>query len=347
MAFTLDLLSFVLKTGIIVTAIGIVVLIFLQAGLRGKRARSGVEVDNINDQFKDLRHEMQSELLDKKEFKALMKSEKKEEKAKDKASDMKSPSVGVKMRAFVLDFDGDIRASQVTNLREEITAILTVARPGDETVVRLESGGGLVTSYGLAASQLARLKGRGIRLTVCVDKVAASGGYMMACVADHIISAPFAILGSIGVIAQVPNFNRVLKKHDVDYKEVTAGEFKRTVTIFGEITEPGMRKFKDQIEETHELFKGFVKMNRPSLDISRVATGEYWYGTQAIGLGLVDQLSTSDDYLYSRAETTDLYHVKHQTKKKLSERLSEAMSVGLHSLLTRIWGDIDRAKYGV
>ncbi|MES2856611.1 MAG: protease SohB [Bdellovibrionota bacterium] len=341
MEFALDLVSFIMKTLIIVAAIGVVVLIFIQAGTRGRRARAGLDVDLLNDRYKDFRRNMQGALLGKKEFKAILKSEKKEDKAKDKnEDDDKRP------RVFVMDFDGDIRASQVTNLREEITAVLTIAKPGDEAIVRLESGGGLVTSYGLAASQLARLKTRGVRLTVCIDKVAASGGYMMACVADHIIAAPFAVLGSIGVIAQVPNFHKVLKKHDVDYKEVTAGEFKRTVTVFGEITEPGMRKFKDQIEETHELFKAFVKYNRPALDISRVATGEYWYGTQALALGLADQLSTSDDYLYTKAESANLYQVQYQSKKKLAERLSESFSLGMHSLFTRIWGDLDRTRFG-
>ncbi|HVK60786.1 MAG TPA: protease SohB [Bdellovibrionales bacterium] len=340
MEFTLDIASFALKTFMIVAAIAIVLLIIIQSGMRSRKSRHGLDIENLNDRYDDFRHLMQSELLDKKELKNLLKSEKKEEKKAAKKEEPKLP------RIFVMDFDGDIRATAVQDLREQITAILTVSQAGDEAVVRLESGGGLVTSYGLAASQLSRLKMKGIRLTICVDKIAASGGYMMACVADHIVAAPFAVLGSIGVIAQVPNFHKVLKKHDVDYREVTAGEFKRTVTVMGEITDHGMKKFKEQIEETHDLFKHFVKSNRPVVDIAQVATGEYWYGTKALELRLADQLSTSDDYLYSRREEANLYLISHQGKKKLSERLSESFGKAAHSLFLKIWGDLDRSRFG-
>ena len=275
--------------------------------------------------------------MNKKDFKAFAKTEKKATK--------KSPPEQ-KPRLFVLDFKGDIRASAVTDLREEITALLSVAKPGDATLVKLESGGGLVTSYGLASSQLERLKSANMNLTVCVDKVAASGGYMMACVADHICAAPFAVLGSIGVVAQVPNFNKVLKKHDVDFREITAGEFKRTVTMFGEITEPGLAKFKDQLEETHVLFKNFVSKHRPALDISKVATGEHWYGTVALELGLCDEITTSDDYLLKRLETHELISIKNHGRKKLAERLSESMAVAARSLMIKLWTDAEERRFG-
>ena len=234
----------------------------------------------------------------------------------------------------------------MTDLREEISAIISVAKPGDEAMVKVESGGGLVTSYGLAASQLERLKKANIRLTVCVDKVAASGGYMMACVADHICAAPFAVLGSIGVVAQVPNFAKVLKKHDIDFREITAGEFKRTVSTFGDITESGIEKFKEQIEETHVLFKNFVSRHRPHLDIQKVATGEHWYGTTALELGLCDEITTSDDYLLSRVESAELIAVNHFGRKKLSERISESMSATLRGLVVRLWSDVEASRFG-
>ena len=109
-------------------------------------------------------------------------------------------------------------------------------------------------AYGLAASQMQRIRDKKLKLTVCVDKVAASGGYMMAVVADKIIAAPFAVLGSIGVLAQVPNFHRLLKKHDVDFEMLTAGKYKRTLTMFGENTDKGREKFQEDIEDTHVLF---------------------------------------------------------------------------------------------
>ena len=343
MQFLTDFALFALKTAFISTAILIVAGFLFQFGSKsGGSGRTRIEVEKLNTRFRAFRRRMQAELLGKKELKALGKSEKKE----DKKANKKAKGDATEPRLFVLDFDGDIRASATESLREEITAILTVAKEQDEVLLRLESGGGLVTSYGLAASQLARLRAAKIKLTISVDKVAASGGYMMACVGDKIIAAPFAILGSIGVIAQVPNFNKLIKRADIDYREVTAGEFKRTVTMFGEITPPGMEKFREQIQETHELFKTFVKQNRPSLDIAKVATGEHWYGTQALGLGLCDELSTSDDYLYHRFETTDVYKVRFVQKKKLMDRLSESASATLFKTALRLWTEVDKGRFG-
>jgi hypothetical protein len=113
---------------------------------------------------------------------------------------------------FVMRFPGDVRASQVNELREEVTAVVRTAKPGDEALLVLESGGGTVTGYGLAAGQLKRFKEAGMKLTVCVEQVAASGGYMMCCVADRIVASPMAVLGSIGVISDIPNFYERLAK---------------------------------------------------------------------------------------------------------------------------------------
>lgn len=339
MEFLLSIALFLAKAVIIVIAFAAILILIIQAVSAGRRrARSGIEVEKLNERYRSFKHQMQSRLLGKKEFKQISKAEKKSSKA-----EKDSPRA---TRLFVLDFEGDIRAAATADLREEITAILSIAKAGDEVVLKLESGGGLVTSYGLAASQLARLKPAGVKLTVCVDKVAASGGYMMACVADQILAAPFAILGSIGVIAQVPNFNKVLKKHDVDYREVTAGEFKRTVTMFGEITDHGMQKFKAQIEETHDLFKNYVQQHRPKVDISRVATGEYWYGTQALGLGLVDAIRTSDDYLVSHYESADVFAVTHHGKRRLADRVSESFTKVLYNVASKLWTDLDQSKFG-
>jgi serine protease SohB len=226
-------------------------------------------------------------------------------------------------RIFVLDFDGDIRASEVSLLREEISAVLSFASQTDEVVLRLDSSGGMVHTYGLAASQLERIKSANIKLTICVDEVAASGGYMMACLADKLIAAPFAILGSIGVVAQLPNFNRVLKKHGVDYETFTAGEYKRTVTMFGENTEKGKEKFIEEIQDTHLLFKEFVSQARPSIDIDKIATGEVWFGKRAIEHNLVDELNTSDDHLMNICQSADVYQVRYELKKTFGEKLSD------------------------
>lgn len=225
-------------------------------------------------------------------------------------------------KIFVLDFKGDIQASAVENLREEITLILATAKAGrDRVVVRLESPGGMVHGYGLAAAQLVRLRDAGFHLTICVDKVAASGGYMMACIANEIISAPFAVVGSIGVVAQVPNFNRLLKEHNVDFELYTAGQYKRTVTMFGENTPEGKAKFEEELQQTHILFKHFVEKYRPQLNVDKVATGEHWYGQDALDLNLVDKLQTSDEYLLALLPQHDVYVINTRKKATLGEKL--------------------------
>lgn len=249
--------------------------------------------------------------------KALAKKAK--QKLKDKAKSKKKEK-----RVFVLDFDGDIKASAVKHLREEISTIISTANKEDEVVVRLESGGGMVHSYGLAAAQLVRLKEAGLTLTVCVDKIAASGGYMMACVADKILAAPFAVVGSIGVVSQMPNFNKWLKKHDIDYEMFTAGEYKRTVTMFGENDDEDRTKYKEELEQTHQLFKHFVTTYRPQLDLSKVANGDHWYGEDALKLNLVDELSTSDAYLLKQMEDYQAYALLSRQKPTLVEKLGLA-----------------------
>lgn len=338
MDFLADIGLFAAKTTLIVGAILVVLIFIIQASMGRSRHRPLLEVEKLNSRFKSLKRQLQEQILGKKQFKSLLKDDKKTSKreSEPKAS-----------RVFVLDFHGDIKASAVNSLREEVTAILSVAQPGDEVVVRLESGGGLVTSYGLGASQLARFREAQVQLTVCVDKIAASGGYMMACVADKIVAAPFAVLGSIGVIAQLPNFHRVLKKHDIDYREVTAGEFKRTVSVMGEITEPGFEKFKSQIEETHQLFKQFIQTHRPKVDVPQVATGEHWYGTQALANHLIDELATSDDYLFKKFEAADVYRVQYHGRKRLTDRLSESLTQASRRLLLGLWSDLDQTRFGL
>jgi len=295
---------------------------------RRREAREGhVEVKNLNRHLEEMQQDIEDEVLDEQHLKQLHKEQKKQEKqeAKERKKALKrgTEAEPERKRIFVLDFDGDLHASQVDWLREEISAVLTLARKEDEVVIRLESGGGLVHGYGLAASQLERIRKREIPLTICVDKVAASGGYMMACIGNKLIAAPFALVGSIGVVAQLPNFHRLLKKHDVDYEIFTAGEYKRTLTLFGENTDHGRKKFVEELEDTHGLFKEFVREYRPALDLDKVATGEVWFGRRALDMGLIDGLGTSDDYLFEACESADVYQVRYELKKGLQERLSE------------------------
>tara|TARA_R110002074_G_scaffold16582_2_gene55382 strand:+ start:344 stop:1366 length:1023 start_codon:yes stop_codon:yes gene_type:complete len=313
--------------------IAVMVVVGVIAGLGGrvrKHSRGELDITHLNDIMDEMGNVLQSAMLKPSEQKKLNKQKKKALKASKKTPTEKN-------RVFVLEFKGDMSASAVTNLREEITAVLSQASAEDEVVVRLESAGGMVHSYGLAASQLDRVKKKGIPLTVCVDKVAASGGYMMACVANKIIAAPFSILGSIGVVAQLPNFNRLLKKHDVDIELHTAGEHKRTLTMLGENTDEGREKFIEDLEDTHELFKEFVSAHRESVDINAIATGEIWLGTRAKGLALVDELMTSDEYLVDKSSDADIYEVKYLHRKSLPERMGMAAESSADRLLLRWW----------
>lgn len=299
-----------------------------------KKAR--LEIVHLNKGYEEMERRLGSVLINDAALAMLDKNDRKKAKLdakKDKKNAKGSNSEELEetsgKRIFVLDFDGDIRASAVKAMREEISAILTVATKNDEVLLRMESGGGLVYSYGLASSQLQRIRDAGISLTIAVDKVAASGGYMMACVATKIIAAPFSMVGSIGVIAQVPNFHRLLKKHEVDYEQVYAGEYKRTLTMFGENTDKGREKMQQDLEDTHELFKDFIKTARPGLDVERVATGETWFGTKALELGLVDKLQTSDDYLMAARKDADLIKLSYVEKKNVMGSLSALATAGI------------------
>lgn len=324
---------------VVTLVVAIVVIITAIAAAAGRVRQRSTEgellVEQLNQKLADMALALKAAVLGKAAYRAEVKRQRKAEKAKEK---QKPEQEAERKRVFVLHFNGDLRASQTDHLRREVTAILQLAQPGrDEVMIALESPGGMVHGYGLAASQIKRIKDKGILLTVCVDKVAASGGYMMACIADKILAAPFAVVGSIGVVAQLPNFNRLLKKHDIDIELHTAGEYKRTLTLFGENTEEGRRKFREELDDTHALFKEFVKENRPSVDIDQVATGEHWYGARALEHGLIDGLQTSDDYLLSLIENADVYSVKYVRRHKLGERLGLGSEEMLDRLLMRWW----------
>ncbi|ROM34283.1 protease SohB [Pseudomonas poae] len=340
MDFLAEYASFLAKTVTLVVAILVVLISFAALRSKGRRKSAGqLQVSKLNDFYKGLRERLESSVLDKDQLKALRKSESKTEKKNSK----KKPEA--KPRVFVLDFDGDIKASATESLRNEITALLSLATPKDEVVLRLESGGGMVHSYGLASSQLARIRQAGVPLTVCIDKVAASGGYMMACIGEKIISAPFAILGSIGVVAQLPNVNRLLKKHDIDFEVLTAGEYKRTLTVFGENTEKGREKFQEDLDITHQLFKNFVSRYRPQLAIDEVATGEVWLGVAALDKQLVDELQTSDEYLATKAKTAEVFHLHYAERKSLQERVGLAASGSVDRVLLTWWNRLTQQRF--
>jgi serine protease SohB len=330
----------------LVAAVLIVVTGLVSIGQRSKAEQheGHIEVRDLNEKYKHIRESIDHVVTDPDTLKSQRKAQKKEQKQQSRAAKKASKrgkgdgdTTDRRKRLYVLNFEGDIRASATDHLREEITAVLNQCGEADEVLVKVESPGGLVHGYGLAASQLRRIRDAGVPLTIAVDKVAASGGYMMACVADRIIAAPFAVLGSIGVLAQVPNFHRLLKKHDIDFELFTAGEYKRTVTMFGENTQKGREKFLQDLEDTHDLFKDFVSENRPQLDISKVATGEIWYGKKAVEQGLADELQTSDAFIQARLQDSDVFDVRFVLKKNWQEKLGLAAEGAMERALLKIW----------
>ncbi|MBK1871649.1 protease SohB [Marinobacter sp. 1-3A] len=344
MAFLTEYGLFLAKVITFVIAAVVVVSIIVAATQKDKDGEDDdgeLQIRKLNEKYRKLRESIQARLMTDQELKAWSKAKKKKEKADKKADKAKKPDTDkpetTPARIFVLDFDGDIKASDTDPLRRAISAVLSVAEPGkDEVVIRLESGGGLVHSYGLAAAQLDRIRSKGIHLTACVDKVAASGGYMMACVADRIIASPFAILGSIGVVAQLPNFHRLLKKNNVDFEILTAGEHKRTMTIFGENTDKGRQKFLADLEDTHDLFKDYVSERRPELDIAAVATGDIWFGKRALDVKLIDEIKTSDEYLIEACDRADVVSVSFERKRTLPEKLGLATSSALEHTVWKV-----------
>lgn len=328
MNFLIEYGMFLAKALTIIVSIGAVLSMIISASQKTNRGEDNGEIDilPLNIDFEKTKNKLRIATVEDSEKKIERKKIKQESKNKN-ALNSKS-----KKRIYVVNFEGDIAASAVENLREEITAILSIANKKDEIIVRLESSGGMVHSYGLASSQLDRIKKAKLKLTICIDKVAASGGYMMACVGDKIIAAPFAIVGSIGVVAQMPNFNKLLKKHDIDFELLTAGEHKRTLTLFGKNTDKGREKFIEELNETHGLFKEYVAQRRPNIDINKIASGEIWFGSRARELSLVDEISTSDEYICSCFNSAKVFEIKFVRKQKLLQRIGGSVE----SLITRI-----------
>jgi serine protease SohB len=306
----------------------LIVIATIIASSRRRGHAEGFVVEHLNRKYEDAADELKLAIEGKGRYKKALKARHKERKREEKA---RAKAESTKPRLYVLDFKGDLRATAAASLREEVSAVLRIGKPGEQVLVRLENSGGTVHEHGLAASQLVRLKQHGLKVVVAVDKVAASGGYLMACVAERLIAAPFAIVGSIGVLAQLPNFHRLLEEKGVDFEQIMAGRYKRTLTVFGKNTDEGRAKLQQEVEDIHELFKAQIREHRPQVDLDRVATGEHWYGVRALELKLVDELKTSDDVLLEAAKDHDLYHISYKRRRSWQER---ALG-GAESLLTR------------
>jgi serine protease SohB len=317
LAYVLEYTVFLLEL-VTIAAIVVVSFLIILSAAKKPHEQSHLSIEHLNESLRQRTDAARRTILGKRESRKLQKARRKEDKQNNAAKD---DSANKRPRLFVLDFKGDIRATATASLREEVSAVIELTGEDDEVLVRLENAGGAVHEHGLAASQLLRLRARGIPLTVAVDKVAASGGYLMACAGDRIVAAPFAVIGSIGVLMQMPNFHRLLEQKGVDFEQITAGKFKRTLTVFGENTDEGREKVKEELIEVHELFQNRIRELRPSVDLEQVATGEHWYGDRALELNLIDEIGTSDDFLLAAADRADLFKLSYKRQQKFLERM--------------------------
>lgn len=350
--WVINIVTFFIQAVIVVGLVGLTALLFRRAKSGGDDEGLTLHIETLNDQRRQRHRQLElagkEPKRGKKWWHALRLKRKAgdDEKHTDKTKQSEGKEEqGTQPRVWVLDFYGDIKASATEHFAEEISAVIDVASVDDEVVVRLESGGGLVHAYGLAAAQLERLTAAGLATTVCIDKVAASGGYLMACTASHIKAAPFAVLGSIGVVAQVPNVHRLLKRHDIDVELLTAGKYKRTLTVLGENTEEGREKFIGDLENTHRLFKDYVSRHRSAVDIEMLATGEIWYGSEALGHCLIDSVQTSEAYLVERMQQARVFSVWLEAPQSLGDRLGVALSAGVERAGVKVLGVLEAARW--
>ncbi len=334
--FASEYLFFLLKIITVVIALVYIFSVLSSAKVK-KQGKGHLSVKNLSKSFKSMGLQINKSHLSVKEFKKLLKEEKKQDKKASKSKD--------KDAVFVLDFMGDVQATGDVKLKEEINAILSSKLKCKEVVLKMESRGGSAYAYGLCAAELKRLVDNGINLTVCIDKVAASGGYLMSCVATKIIAAPWAIVGSIGVIAQLPNFHKLLKKNDIDIELHTAGEFKRTLTSLGKNTAEGRKKFISELQELHTVFKDFVSENRSQIDTKKVATGEVWQGNKAQELGLIDDIGTSNDYLIQLSEKYDLYEIDYVINQTIGDKFSFAAQTVIERSVNKFYDLINRDRF--
>ena len=334
--FASEYLFFLLKIITVVIALVYIFSVLSSAKVK-KQGKGHLSVKNLSKAFKSMGLLINKSHLSQKEFKKLLKEEKKQDKKTSKSKD--------KDAVFVLDFMGDVQATGDVKLKEEINAILSSKLKCKEVVLKMESRGGSAYAYGLCAAELKRLVDNGINLTVCIDKVAASGGYLMSCVATKIIAAPWAIVGSIGVIAQLPNFHKLLKRNDIDIELHTAGEFKRTLTSLGKNTAEGRKKFISELQELHTVFKDFVSENRSQIDTKKVATGEVWQGNKAQELGLIDDIGTSNDYLIQLSEKYDLYEIDYVINQTIGDKFSFAAQTVIERSIDKFYDLINRDRF--
>lgn len=235
----------------------------------------------------------------------------------------------VRKTAVLLSFNGDINATEVIEFGRAVSMIVQMKDLVSEVYIIINSGGGVVNGYGLLASEIERLHYSEIETYALIDQVAASGGYMAACVANHVVAAPFAYIGSIGVVSEMPNFNQILSDNGINIEQHTAGKSKRTVTPLGKITDEDRNEFKKKLERIHRSFINHVSHYRNINDAdenknSIIFSGDYWIAEETVELelGLVDEISTSQEFLLDKMKEYNIIEITFQENKTKKSKLS-------------------------
>jgi serine protease SohB len=323
-----------------------------KASLKSQDALSNVRVDVLaTTNTKELKEAAKKEQNDRKEKEKQKREELENQVKQDLQAGMLIRDIKQKYRpvAFFINFEGDMMVSSLELLRKQVSLVCSLGKKGqDICIVVVTSPGGSVAHYGLAASQLVRIRKAGIKLIVCVDSIAASGGYLMASTADTICAAPFAIVGSIGVVTQIPNFQRFLEDKKIDAYLVTAGKHKRTIDIIGEVTEEGKSKLREELDDVHIAFKDHIAFARPQLKdkIEEIGTGEHWLAVQAKELGLVDEILTSDEYLESVADDYEIIEILEKKPKPSFWKDWNETSTSVKSVAARVQSKVEEFESG-
>ncbi len=245
-------------------------------------------------------------------------------------------------RLAVLRFQGlrDLNASGDQRLSEAIDEVLVNRDHFEEAVVIIDSPGGTTHGYGHAYALLERLSASGLKVTACIDRIGASGGYLMALPADRILAGPFAIVGSVGVVAGIPNVKRLLEEKGVSYRLFVAGDKKRVVH-FADDDGPEVREYMDEkLAGIHTQFLQAVEKHRGDrVKLDEVRSGDHWSAEESVekGLGLVDELQTSAEYLLERNREVALVMIERRVDitERFAGYLAARLSARVASLFTR------------
>lgn len=171
------------------------------------------------------------------------------------------------------------------------------AQPGLKAVALLVNspGGSVVQSAHIAARIREEAREKDVPVLAFAEDVMASGGYMLALAGDEIYAHEASLVGSIGVIAGGFGFSDLIKTYGIERRLYTAGEKKSTLDPFQAEDPEEIAEFKDMLEEIHDYFKGYVRSRRgkrlkPGAARSRMFSGQVFLGTEAVKLGLADDI---------------------------------------------------------